>query len=403
MKRRKRTGVYLAVCVMTVIMAACSKQESGRADESSLLSDGKFMAGDSGDRAERKEEAVGESQAEEDSGHEMNAASRDQSKMDGVDTGAVISSETTPNGDEGAGREKSDGEESAPSPSGDIKNSAEGVPDRDEKILSALHKDAYLSGPQVCPDVTFVPDGEVTADGGTFLLSSSGEETDWCYDEFETLNRYMHGEWHRVPVITGRCGNTSYMAVPSAEPETFEIEWQWLYGQLPPGIYCLEKEVFPRDVLDREYKSLEEREEAMEAFGKHVCATFILHDEPDIQMEIWDVTPAGLKLQFTHLTGRREEETEYSFGSWYELEQYTEGEWKPVPTVEGIGAYAWKDLAYWIPDEGSEVLEIDWEWLYGSLEEGSYRIHKSVYSDRDATAEVPMYTAFVVANGREEE
>lgn len=272
-------------------------------------------------------------------------------------------------------------------------------PEAESEFPAKLLEDTYLNGPEICPDAMFVLDSPATAEGGRFLLSAAEDGDAWCYDEFETLKRYMHGEWYRVPVISGRCGNTSYFIVPTDKPDTIDIEWQWLYGELFPGIYCLEKDVYPQKDMDAAY---EDMEEWTENGRKRVCAPFVVHGEPDIQMEVWDITPTGLKLQFTHMPGKADDAEEYNFGSWYELEQYTEGAWRPVPT-KVKGDYAWEDLAYLIPAEGSKVLEIGWEWLYGSLEDGVYRIHKSIYPEKDTSRDLPMYTAFRVENCREEE
>lgn len=372
MKKRKLTGMCLAVCMMGAVMTACSAGEqtengspASTEEEGAQYTDG--IAEEPGNDRENGETASG-----------------DESK-----TADGQGAESGPGGSDGMVGSREEDPASA-------------SPEAENDFPAELLKDTYLNGPETCPDVTFVPDGPVTAEGGRFLLSAAEDGDAWRYDEFETLKRYMHGEWYRVPIITGRCGNTSYYNVPADEPETMDIEWQWLYGELPPGIYCLEKDVFPVNVLDADYEDMDEKTAALEEAGKHVCAPFVIHGEPDIQMEVWDVTPTGLKLQFTHMPDKGQVTTEYSFGSWYELEQYTEGEWKTVPVYAEV-QYAWKDLAYNIPAKGSQVLEVDWEWLYGSLEEGAYRIHKKIYSEKDASRDLSMYTAFWVEKCREEE
>ncbi|HCT90850.1 MAG TPA: hypothetical protein DF613_05655 [Lachnospiraceae bacterium] len=360
MKRKKLAGAGLAICVMGAVITACG---TGKQTE------------DGGASSVERSAAYTDGIAKEPGNDGGNSGT-----ASGITEGTVA----------GQGMEQPQ----------DTEHTASGNLGTESDFPSELQGDTYLNGPNTCPDVTFVSDGPVTAQGGRFLLSAAEDGDAWRYDEFETLKRYMHGEWHQVPIITGRCGNTSYYNVPADKPEAIDIEWQWLYGELPPGIYCLEKYVFPGEVLDADYEDMDEKTAAMEEARKHVCAPFVIHGEPDIQMEVWDVAPTGLKLQFTHMPGGTRDEAEYNFGSWYELEQYTEGEWKTQPVYAEV---AWADLAYSIPAEGSEVLEIDWEWLYGSLEDGVYRIHKNMYSGKDASRDLPMYTAFWVEKCREGE
>lgn len=362
MRKKKLTGLCLAVCVMGAIVTACSAE--GQTESGSPAST-------------EEEEAQYTDGIAEEPGNDRENGKAASGIVDETVSGQGPGDETASSAEPADGQGETEG----------------GLP-------AELLKDSYLNGPDTCPDVAFVPDGPVTAQGGRFLLSAEEDGDVWRYDEFETLKRYMHGEWYPVPIITGMCGNTSYYDVPADEPETMDIEWQWLYGELPPGIYCLEKKVFPGKILDADYEDMGERAAAMEDAEKHVCAPFVVHGEPDIQMEVWDVTPTGLKLQFTHMPGKAQDAAEYNFGSRYELEQYTEGEWKALPVYAEV---AWKDLAYLIPAEGSQVLEIDWEWLYGSLEDGAYRIHKTIYPEKDASWDLPMYTAFWVEKCRENE
>ena len=44
---------------------------------------------------------------------------------------------------------------------------------------------------------------------------------------------------------------------------------------------------------------------------------------------------------------------------------------------------AYTDIAYIIPENDSSEIETDWEWLYGQLSPGTYRIRKSVYNSKD--------------------
>jgi hypothetical protein len=56
----------------------------------------------------------------------------------------------------------------------------------------------------------------------------------------------------------------------------------------------------------------------------------------------------------------------------------TDGVWQDVPHV--IDNYAFTAIGY-IPNENGEVkFTINWEWLYGKLPSGTYRLWKQVGS-----------------------
>jgi len=66
----------------------------------------------------------------------------------------------------------------------------------------------------------------------------------------------------------------------------------------------------------------------------------------------------------------------YTYGEWYKIEKQIDNKWYEVKTI--IDNYGFNEMGY-IPDENNEVkFIIDWEWLYGELSLGSYRILKQV-------------------------
>lgn len=66
----------------------------------------------------------------------------------------------------------------------------------------------------------------------------------------------------------------------------------------------------------------------------------------------------------------------YLYGEWYKLQKEIDGQWQDVPTV--IDNYSFTAIGY-LPDENGEVkYDIDWQWLYGKLPAGNYRLWKEV-------------------------
>ena len=66
-------------------------------------------------------------------------------------------------------------------------------------------------------------------------------------------------------------------------------------------------------------------------------------------------------------------------GSYYRLEDKN-GELPYI--VEGD--VAWTAEAYMIQKDDSVSMQVNWEWLYGTLEPGTYRIYKGVMNWREA-------------------
>ena len=85
-----------------------------------------------------------------------------------------------------------------------------------------------------------------------------------------------------------------------------------------------------------------------------------------------DVTPSGLTLICSQSGGAPS--GELMTGEDYYLIVWREGHWRMVvPVIEN---YAWNSLAHWISKNTDTEFEIDWKWLYGELEPGTYRLVK---------------------------
>ena len=65
-----------------------------------------------------------------------------------------------------------------------------------------------------------------------------------------------------------------------------------------------------------------------------------------------------------------------SYGEWYKIEKNINGKWQELKPI--VDNYGFNEIAYF-PNENKEVeFNIDWELLYGKLDNGSYRIVKRV-------------------------
>ena len=69
-------------------------------------------------------------------------------------------------------------------------------------------------------------------------------------------------------------------------------------------------------------------------------------------------------------------------GSWFILENWTQQNgWKEVPYVVE-GDVAWTEEAWMISKGETYEWDINWEYLYGTLAEGKYRIGKEIMDFR---------------------
>ena len=77
-------------------------------------------------------------------------------------------------------------------------------------------------------------------------------------------------------------------------------------------------------------------------------------------------------------------EQPYLYGEWYKIERCLDGQWYDVDTV--IDNYGFNMIGY-MPDIHGEIkFSINWEWLYGKLPSGDYRIQKHVDSQTISVA-----------------
>jgi hypothetical protein len=64
------------------------------------------------------------------------------------------------------------------------------------------------------------------------------------------------------------------------------------------------------------------------------------------------------------------------------LEKKIKGNWYQVPVIIGKD-YGFNDIGYNLASEENGEWAVEWDWLYGSLDTGEYRIIKNVLDFRD--------------------
>jgi hypothetical protein len=91
-----------------------------------------------------------------------------------------------------------------------------------------------------------------------------------------------------------------------------------------------------------------------------------------ISLEVKENTVS--KTGFT-LIMRNVSPNDYVYSGVYEIEQKVNDRWEPVPVIPY--PFGWVSTSNVLNGNSVTELEIDWEWLYGELSLGSYRITKT--------------------------
>lgn len=68
----------------------------------------------------------------------------------------------------------------------------------------------------------------------------------------------------------------------------------------------------------------------------------------------------------------------YTYGEWYVLQKEENGKWYNLSTK--VKQYGFNDIGYEVDKNNEVKFVIDWEWLYGELPQGSYRILKESHN-----------------------
>ena len=88
------------------------------------------------------------------------------------------------------------------------------------------------------------------------------------------------------------------------------------------------------------------------------------------------VSPTGLTVIFENNSDKQ-----VVYSDDFLVEKEIEGNWYQVPII--IDEYGFRDIGYELLPSENEEFTIDWDWLYGNLDTGEYRIVKKLLDFRD--------------------
>ena len=205
----------------------------------------------------------------------------------------------------------------------------------------------------------------VTPTGMTLVVERSGGN----YDGDIEIQRYgiyreMGDSWELV----GFCGLEEPVYY-LAQDETVELtlDWETAFGPLEPGTYVAQIG------LTTDY-------------GQYVRFS-VAGDVPEVaQQSVWGVTAhasnasaTGIKFWFVQTDDSISGELVY--GQAYTLERWDGTQWAAVSPVIDNGVFTAEAIL--LPKNATTVVDIDWEWLHGTLPDGYYRIGKDVWLDSE--------------------
>lgn len=126
---------------------------------------------------------------------------------------------------------------------------------------------------------------------------------------------------------------------------------------------------------------------------------YVYHEESEatkigLYFSMKKISSTGATLVF-HQYDSEAPTGELEYGDDFVIERQKNGTWESVPVVVD-GDYGFNAIAHIIPAGDSAEQELSWEWLYGALEPGEYRISKTVLDFRESGDydRYPVYAYF---------
>lgn len=100
------------------------------------------------------------------------------------------------------------------------------------------------------------------------------------------------------------------------------------------------------------------------------CKNEMVPNEVELYLKEGSLSPSGAALVI-----KNNSDFYFTYGEAYCIEKYENDNWVQLPDPKD---YAVITIAYQLPPNSeSEEINLDWEWRYGKLSQGEYRIVKS--------------------------
>jgi len=133
-------------------------------------------------------------------------------------------------------------------------------------------------------------------------------------------------------------------------------------------------------VSSARYAKINDSEEYVVVMMDLEWVRFEKKDNWGVELTATQITPTGLTLAFNQSGGNPTGDLQT--GSMYWLEVQIDNQWVSVELLPSAHDIGWTAEAYIIPMNEKTKLEVKWEWLYGELPGGRYRIGKEIMDFR---------------------
>ncbi len=152
--------------------------------------------------------------------------------------------------------------------------------------------------------------------------------------EWYEIEKYENDEWQKVEtVISDYAFNSVAYLIKENDITEFEVDWEWLYGRLLPGIYCINKEVMSfrgaGDFDEKIYKACfvisdESLENDTQSKGKNYSEVAEISELPDNKENaiITGVTIGGFVEFYCFTPGLKYYRYDSATEKYYECEVY---------------------------------------------------------------------------------
>ena len=200
---------------------------------------------------------------------------------------------------------------------------------------------------------------------------------------------YIPGSWYRY--VNGLCIEDGILHIEVVlDEDAFYYAyttddmgetWQIIYSEREDVINYNGRIYKKAELCDAtlQWLELSEQERMLSSYFPPEFA--VSEEKWGVTLTATDITPTSLTLKCTQSGGRPT--GDLRTGSWYVLETWTQQYgWKQVDFMSYVNEIMWTQEAWTIPMNDTCEWEVNWEWLYGQLPDGKYRIGKEIMDFR---------------------
>ena len=151
--------------------------------------------------------------------------------------------------------------------------------------------------------------------------------------------------------------------------------------------------------IDNVSNNIKENEDVIDSIKEHQEGVDIKNNDIDewgITLTTSNVTPTSVTINCSQKDGQYVKEL--ITGSFFCIQTLENNEWVDVPYKDNTSAFCWTAEAWIIPLNDTISWDINWDWVYGELPSGEYRIGKEIMNFKETGdyEETILYATFTI-------